>query len=115
LWIKEKKAEELINSLFPKFTHILCFLENHLKQIELEQINLDYKLGASYCRKYLLKGGVCIFVYKKYNYSNVGLSKYCKEPDIEACAIKLELTALNIYIVSVYRAPCGNFNSFLMD
>jgi hypothetical protein len=43
----------------------------------------------------------------------VDLSKYCKEHDIEACAIKLELTAPNIYVVTVYRAPCGNFNSFL--
>jgi hypothetical protein len=43
----------------------------------------------------------------------VGLSKYCKEQDIEACAIKLELTAPNIYVVTVYRASCGNFNSFL--
>jgi hypothetical protein len=41
------------------------------------------------------------------------LSKYCKEQDIEACAIKLELIALNIHVVTVYRAPCGDFNSFL--
>jgi hypothetical protein len=39
--------------------------------------------------------------------------KYCKEQDIEACVIKLELTALNTYVVTVYRDPCGNFNSFL--
>jgi exonuclease III len=113
LWIKEK-TDELINSLCPKFPHTLCFSEHHLKQIELEQINLvGYKLDASYCRKSLLKGGVCIFVHKKYNYSNMDLSKYCKEHDIGACAIKLELTALNIYVVTVYRAPCGNFNLFL--
>jgi hypothetical protein len=68
--------------------------------IELEQINLeDYKLGAAYCRKSLLKGG--------------DLSKYCKEQDIEACALKLELTALHINVVTVYRAPYGNFNSSL--
>jgi exonuclease III len=110
----KKKTVELINSLFPKFPHISCFSEHHLKQTELEQINLEgYKLGAAYCRKSLLKGGVCIFVHKKYNYSNVDLSKYCKEQDIEACAIKLELTAFNIYVVTVYRAPYGNFNSFL--
>jgi hypothetical protein len=55
LWIKEK--DELINSLFPKFPHILCFSEHHLKHIELDQINLEgYKLGAAYCRKSLLKG-----------------------------------------------------------
>jgi hypothetical protein len=89
--------------LFSKFPHILRFLEHHLKQIELEQIDLeDYKFGAAYCRKSLLKGGVCIFVHKKYNYSNVGLSKYCKEQDIEARALTLELTALNIYVVTTY-------------
>jgi hypothetical protein len=61
-----KKTDKLINSLFPKFPHILCFSEHHPKQIELEQINLEgYKLGAAYCRKSLLKGGVCIFVHKK--------------------------------------------------
>jgi hypothetical protein len=87
LWIKEK--DQLINSWFPKFSHILCFSEHHLKQEELEQINLeDYKLGATYCIKSLLKGGVCIFVHKKYNYSNGDLSKYCKEQDIEACGMK---------------------------
>jgi hypothetical protein len=104
----------LINSLFPKFPHILCFSEHHLKQIELEQINLErYKLGAAYCRKSLLKGGACIFVHKKYNYLNGDLSKYCKEQDIEGCAIKLELTAPTIHVVIVYRAPWGNFNSSL--
>jgi hypothetical protein len=56
------------SSLFPKFPHNLCFSEHHLKQIELDQINLKgYKLGASYCRKCSLKGGVCIFVHKEYN------------------------------------------------
>jgi hypothetical protein len=43
----------------------------------------------------------------------VDLNKYCKEQDIEACAIKLELTALKSCVVTVYRAPQGNFNSFL--
>jgi hypothetical protein len=91
LWIKgKKKTDELINSLFPKFPHILCFFKHHLKEIELEQINLEgYKLGAAYCRKSLLKGGICIFVHKKYNYSNVDLRKYCIEKDIEASTIKI--------------------------
>jgi hypothetical protein len=98
---KRKKADELINSFFPKFPHIFCLSGHHLKQIEMEQINVEgYKLGAAYCRKSLLKGGVCIFVPKKYNYSNMDLSKYCKEQDIEAYVIKLELTALNIYVVN---------------
>jgi hypothetical protein len=96
--------------LFPKFPHILCFSEHH--QIELGQINVEgYKLGAAHCRKSLLKGRVCIFVHKKYNYSNGELSKYCKEQDIEAFALKLELTALNIHVVTVYRVSRVIFNS----
>jgi hypothetical protein len=82
------RKDQLINSLFPKFPHILCFSGHRRKQIELEQINLEgYELGAAYCRKSLLKGVVCIFVHKKYNYSNGDLSKYCKEQDTEACAL----------------------------
>jgi hypothetical protein len=47
-----KKTDEFLNSLLPKFPHTLCFSEHHLKQIELEEINLEgYKLGAAYCRK----------------------------------------------------------------
>jgi hypothetical protein len=61
-----KRTDELINSLFLKFPHILCFSEHHLKEKELEQISLEgCKLGAAYCRKSLLKGGICIFVHKK--------------------------------------------------
>jgi hypothetical protein len=61
-----KKTGELINSLFPKFLHTLCFSEHHLKQIELEQVNLEgYKLSAAYYRKSLLKYGVWIFFHKK--------------------------------------------------
>jgi hypothetical protein len=39
--------------------------------------------------------------------------KYCSEQDIEACVLKLKLSTFNIYIVTIYRAPYGNFNSFL--
>jgi hypothetical protein len=108
-----KEKDQLINSLFPTFPHILFFSEHHLKQIELEQINLGYKLGAAYCRKSVLKGGVCIFGHRKYNYSNGDLSEYCKEQDIQACALKLKFTALTIHVDTIYRAPCGNFNSSL--
>jgi len=44
---------------------------------------------------------------------NVDLDKYCKEQDIEACLIKLTSTFHNILIMTVYRAPSGNFNLFL--
>jgi pyrimidine deaminase RibD-like protein len=98
----------------PNLPHILCFSEHHLKQSELEQFNIDnYRLGALYCRKFLEKGGVCIFVHKNLNYVNINLSEYCKDQHIEACALKLHLTFFNICIIVVYRAPCANFHLFL--
>jgi hypothetical protein len=47
-----KKTDELISSVFSNFPHILCFSEHHLKQFELDQINVDgYTFGAKYCRQ----------------------------------------------------------------
>jgi hypothetical protein len=110
-----EKTDELINSVFPNFSHILYFSEHHLKQFELIQINLDgYKLGAT-CRKFIEKCEVCIFVHNNLNYLNVNLSKYCKDQDIEVCALKLEFAVLNICVIAVYRAPYGNLNSFLTE
>jgi hypothetical protein len=101
--------------VFLNLLHILCFLEHHLKLFELDQINLGgYKLGATYCRKFIEYGGVCIFVHKNLNYLNINLSKYCKDQDIEVCALKLDSIILNICVIAVYRAPCGNFKSFLI-
>jgi hypothetical protein len=93
--LRGRKKDELLNSLFPGFPHVLCFSELNFEQVELEQINLEgYKVEDYFC-------------------SNVDQSIYCKERDIETCALKLELTALNIYIDTLYRAACGNFISFL--
>ena len=98
--LKKKKADELIGSMSPNLPHILCFSEHHLKQFELEQFSIDkYRLGAVYCRKFLEKDGVCIFVHKNLNYVNINLSEYCKDQHIEACALKLDLTFFNICII----------------
>lgn len=70
------KTFQLISSMFPNLPHILCFSEHHLKQFKLDHFNIDnYELGTSYCRKFLGKGGVCIFVHKNLNYSNIKLQR----------------------------------------
>jgi hypothetical protein len=93
----------------------LCFSEHPLKQFELNHINLDgYKLGATYCRRFIKKDGVCIFVIKYLKYLNINLRKYSKDEDTEVCAVISESTGLNICVTAVYRAPCGHFNSFLI-
>jgi hypothetical protein len=43
----------------------------------------------------------------------VNLNKFCKEQDLEAWTVKLQSSACNICIMSIYRAPSGNFLLFL--
>ena len=66
-----------------------------------------------YCRQIVKRGGVCIFVRNNLNYTNIDLSAYCKDQDIEVCAQNLKLTFSNLRIMTVYRAPTGNFEAFL--
>jgi hypothetical protein len=57
------KANELYCHLHHDLPHTLCLSEHHLSESELQLIHLtNYSLGASYCRKTFLKGGVSIFV-----------------------------------------------------
>jgi hypothetical protein len=44
---------------------------------------------------------------------NAGLRKFSHDQDIEVGAVKLSAYSLNIYILSIYRAPSGNFAHFL--
>ena len=108
------KTDELIGSISPNFPHILCFSEHHLKTFELEQISIDsFRLGAAHSRQILKGGGVCIIVRNNLECTYIELDKYCKEQDIEACMIKLTSTLHNLLIMTVYRAPTGNFEVFL--
>jgi hypothetical protein len=43
----------------------------------------------------------------------MNIARYCKEKDLEACAITFKLIFMNICIVTVYRSPSGNFQLFL--
>ena len=104
----------MLSSLYPSFPHILCFTEHHLNQQEIELTQIDsYTLVASFCRTSLKMGGVCIFVNKNLNFKNVDIQKFIHERDIEAGAVKLSVNSLNICILSIYRAPSGNFAFFL--
>jgi hypothetical protein len=45
--------------------------------------------------------------------SNVNLYEFCKEQDLEVCAVKLPSPLGNICILPIYRAPSGKFSYFL--
>jgi hypothetical protein len=109
------KTNQLLGFLYPDYP-IICLTEHHLKQFELDNISIDnYNLGASYCRKSSLKGGVCIYILKNLNFTTVNLKAYCSDHDIEICALKLHSIFSHICVFSIYRAPTGNFTIFFIQ
>jgi len=83
---------------------------------ELQQTFIDdYTLGASFCRTPYAKGGVCSYMHKSLNFENIDLETYCIEKDFEVCALKLNLNFIQACIITIYRAPTGNFNLFVNE
>jgi hypothetical protein len=104
------KSEELISFLSADFPQVLCLTEHHLKYFEIDFICMDqYKLGAKFCRESYKSGGVSIFVCDTLQCTNINLDEFCKEQDIKACAVKINVLSLTIFIICIYRSPTGNF------
>jgi hypothetical protein len=56
-----------------------------------------------------MKSGTCILVLNFNKFVTVNLDKYCIDFDFEISAVKIQNESLSLYILSVYRAPAGNF------
>jgi len=69
-------------------------------------------LGAKFCRNTFKNGGVCIFTHKTIQSTNINLNTFCKEKDLEICAVKLHLPSYEICIITIYRSPSGHFQHF---
>jgi len=109
------KFIELYCHLHNNLPHILCLSEHHLSESKLQLIYLtNYSLGANYCRKNFLKGGVSIFVYRNLKYNTINIEEFNTEKDIEACAIQLDSTFDKLCILTIYRSPKGDFTNFLI-
>jgi len=79
----------------------LCLPEHNLNQMEHSLKHIpDYLLGSYYCRKDILKGDVCIFIYKNTKFPIINLDNYCVDQDIEVCAVQLD---------SPFRNMCFNY------
>jgi len=75
----------------------------------------NYNIGAQFCIAVHEKGVVVIYVHNNLKFSNIDLSKHCKEKDIEICTVKLNLSSSTVCIVTIYRSSLGNFNYFLQS
>jgi exonuclease III len=85
-----------------------------MKSDEINSIHIpSYKLSANYCRTSLKCGGVCIFIHKDIQFTNINLQNYNKEQDLEITAIKIKFSAKNVIVFCIYRAPSGDMDYFL--
>lgn len=60
-------------------------------------------------RDYSNEGVICIFVHNNLNFKNADLYECSDDQDVEACAVKLSHTFYNVCILTISRAPTGNF------
>jgi hypothetical protein len=90
---------------------VLCLSELHLNHTEIDFMYMDqYKLGGKHCGECLKNGGVCIFVHGTLQCTNINLDEFCKEQDIEAYAVRINISSLSICIIFLHRSPSmGNF------
>ena len=90
--------------------------EHHLKNYEIDNLPIyRYKLGSNFCRHEFKNGGVCILVQEDLDFSPISLDNYCKEKDIEVCAVMLKITPIQLIILAIYRSLSGNFSNFLKN
>jgi len=91
----------------------MCLTEHHLKDYEIDNLPIDhFKLGSKYCRHEFKKWGGGIFIHEDLEFFSVSLDKYCKEKDIEICAIKLNVTLKQLIILAIYRSLQVTFPTF---
>ena len=90
----QNKVDELLNLWTIEFPHILCLTEHHLRDHEINSTCIKYyNLGAKYCRKSCKYGGVSIFVYEGLLFLTVELDGFCRDQDLEVCAVKLHISS----------------------
>jgi len=112
--LNSNNLDELSVSLCVNPPHIICFTEHHLGINEIYTIILlaNYILGGKFCKNTFKNGGVCIFTHESIQSSNINLSEFCKEKELDMCAVKLHLPSHETCIITIYRSASGNFKYF---
>jgi len=109
----KSKVDELSNPLFPHYPNIMFLTKHHLKDYKIDNLQIDqFKLGSIFCRHEFMNGGMCILVHEDLGFFSISLDKYCKEKDIEVCAVRLKITLIQFIILAIYGSPSGNYKFF---
>jgi len=54
-----------------------------------------------------------MFIQKLFPYSVINVQKFCKDRELEVCALKLDFLSIKVCIITVYKSPNGNFQYFI--
>ena len=109
-----RKDGEPLSHLHPDSPHVLCLTEHHRKYEQIEKVHTkNCNFGAHYCRHIRQKGWSRYFVHYRLPFWNIDIAQHCKEQYVEIRALKLWYGILNICTLTHYRAPSGNFSTFL--
>jgi hypothetical protein len=110
------KSGEILGHLHPDYPQVLCLTEHHLKKLQIKHtIIKNYNLRTYYCREQYEKGEVAIYIHKSIQCTKANIDTYCKDKATEICAIKFTYHESKISIITLYRSPNGNFDSFLCN
>lgn len=106
------KILELEDICREKNLNVMCISEHWLEEDQLNIFVPNNFIPASVvCRKIRKNGGVGIYMLNTVKFSVVDVSQYYSETHFECCCVKLLET--NIVILSIYRSPSGDVDSFL--
>jgi len=96
------KNDESSNFMSTKPPQVLCYSEHHLKIYQLDNVLIQsYNLGAKVSRNTFKNGRVCIYTHDSIQFSSINVLNFCKEKDLEACAIKVHLPSYTFYILVI--------------
>lgn len=109
----KNKIHEIEASLQDINVDVVCLTEHWLNKEEIDLFSLnDYRVASSSARQLSRGGGTVILVDSVVESQDLDfLSKYNVEKSVELCGILLK--EINVFVIVAYRAPTGNFDTFL--
>lgn len=108
------KIDNVSVLLSEKNPDIISVVEHWCKEECLEIVQFPgYKKVTSFCRSKRGHGGSVIFARNGMDVKVLKISKFSEEMVCESCAVRLNIGQHSVSIVSVYRPPMGDFESFL--
>ena len=92
---------------------IVCLSEHWLTGEMVKEFCLPgYILGSAFCRENARGGGTAVYLFPHLEFNNVvKIDSLSVEKDIELCSVYIN--KFNIFLVTIYRAPSGNFDVFM--